>query len=88
MHPFCSAWHFVPAWHFIHSVIPSVIPSVITSLAFFCYLAVGAHAMVCSGGSGTVIEEIADAHVEQCSINNIVSVYVSSVHLQTMCLHV
>ncbi len=39
--------------------------------------------MVCSGGSGTVTEEIADAHVEQCSINNIVNVYVSCVPLCT-----
>ncbi len=44
--------------------------------------------MVCSGGSGTVTEEIADTHVVQCSIDNIVNVYVSSVPLQTICLHV
>ena len=44
--------------------------------------------MVYSGGSGTVTEQIANAHAVQCSANNIVNVYVSSVHLQTICLHV
>ncbi len=44
--------------------------------------------MVYAGGSGTAIEEIADAHVVQCSINNIVNVYTSCIHMQTLYLHV
>ena len=37
--------------------------------------------MVYSGGSSTVTEPLADAQVVQCSIDDIVNVYVSSVHL-------
>ena len=88
-HTFCSAWHLIPAWHVIRIVIPgSLLQFLNTSLAIYCYLAVSAHAMVYSGGSSTVTEPPADAHVVQCSIDDIVNVYVSSVHLHTICLPV
>ena len=66
------------------------------SLAIYFYplssFAFNAHAMGCLGGDGTVTgndtQEIAEAHLVQCGINDVVNVYMSFIHMQTVYLHV